>query len=124
MPTIRTRCPTCRQRVAFAADTCALLRGPDGTPVAYAFVCPGCSDPVVLAANRRIAEMLVAGGVSSEGVEEHVAGLPHPERPAGGRALTPDDLLDFHLLLATPGWFRRLVGLSRRPDSEDSELRS
>lgn len=105
MPTIRTRCPTCRQHVAFAAGRCALLAGPNGDSVAYAFVCPDCGEPIVRPADERITEMLVAGGASPHGAEEQAGRLPHPEQPCPGPPLTPDDLLDFHYLLASSGWF-------------------
>ena len=105
MPTIRTRCPTCRQHVTFAAGRCALLSGPDGNSVAYAFVCPDCGEPIVRPADERITEMLLAGGVSQHGVEEQPGRLPHPEEPRPGPPLTRDDLLDFHLLLASADSF-------------------
>ena len=34
---------------------------------------------------------------------------PHPERSAGGPALTADDALDLHALLETDDWFDALV---------------
>jgi hypothetical protein len=112
MPTIRTQCPSCRQQIDFAPGECSLLGGPDGEPVAYAFVCPHCREPIVRRADRRAAAMLVIGGASPRGAEEHVGRLPHPEEPAGGPPLTDDDLIDFHLLLDGADWFGQLAHLT------------
>ena len=54
------------------------------------------------------------------------AGAPHEvwtwpaelaERP-GGPALTPDDLLDLHVMLQDDSWFDELVALVRRTTPE------
>ena len=112
MPTIRTQCPSCRQYIDFAPGQCALLGGRDGEPVAYAFVCTHCREPIVRRADRRAAAMLVIGGASPRGAEEHVGRLPHPEQPEGGPAFTDDDLIDFHLLLDEARWFDQLADLT------------
>ena len=113
---IRTRCPSCRHDVDFRAEQCALLDGPDDEPVAYAFVCPRCGEPVVRPADRRTTALLVRGGASREGAAE-AARMPHPEHPASGPPLTVDDLIDFHRLLDDACWFERLVEL--RPSSKN-----
>ncbi|HVL99769.1 MAG TPA: hypothetical protein VM324_10810 [Egibacteraceae bacterium] len=104
MPTIRTICPSCRGDVLLEAGHCALLGGHDGQPVAYAFVCPDCGEPVVRRADRRAAALLTACGASPRGVRERAARFPHPEQPGDGPPLTADDLIDFHMLLADPHW--------------------
>jgi hypothetical protein len=70
----------------------------------YAFACPRCGDPVARDATPRILSLLVSAGVRAE--VWHQPAEVH-ERP-GGPPLTPDDLLDFHLLLAGDDWFARL----------------
>lgn len=109
MPTISTRCPSCRQDIVFQADDCALLGDADGKPVAYAFVCSHCGEPVVRRADQRAVAMLVAAGASCRGATEQVVAV-HPEQPASGPPLTADDLLDFHLLLEGACWFEQLAG--------------
>lgn len=109
MPTISTRCPSCRQHIVFDVEECALLGGEDGQPVAYAYVCPHCAEPIVRRADKRAVAMLLAGGASSHAAAEHVVPV-HPEQPAPGPPLTIDDLIDFHLLLEDACWFEQLTG--------------
>lgn len=111
MPTISTTCPSCREHIDLASGHCALLGGPDRQPVAYAFVCPRCDQPIVRRADKRAAAMLVAGGASAHGARERTVVLSHPEQPASGPVLTVDDLIDFHVMLGGDGWFERLAGL-------------
>jgi hypothetical protein len=83
-------------------------------PSAYRFRCPGCDQTVHREASPRIVDLLVS------------AGAPH-ERwnwPAelaevhSGPPLTPDDLLDLHVLLEDDTWFEQLVALVRRTTPE------
>lgn len=66
--------------------------------------------PVAKDASRRIVDLLVGSGVRMQ-----VWRLPaellevHP-----GPTLTPDDLLDFHLLLETDAWFESVAEAVRR----------
>lgn len=108
MARMRTRCPGCGQQVELDTGRCALLGGPDGRPVAYAFVCPDCDEPVVRRADRTAAALLEFGG-ASQAVAEAPVVPRHPEEPAPGPPLTPDDLIDFHLLLQRRGWHERLL---------------
>jgi hypothetical protein len=56
-------------------------------------------------ATRRIVDLLVSSGVRMQ-----VWRLPAELSEARvGAPLRPDDLLDFHLLLQTDGWFERLA---------------
>lgn len=110
MPTIHTRCPSCRQHMDLPASDCALLDGPGGHPVAYAFVCCHCREPIMRRADGRTMAMLVASGASAHGGQEQAVALCHPEQPAPGPPLTADDLIDLHVLLDAPGWFEQLAG--------------
>jgi hypothetical protein len=119
MTTIKATCPTCGevgltpQEVQLRVDRTG---GPDSF---YAFTCPSCRLVVRKPANDRVIRLLVSGGVP-------VLGTDDPDQPAdeataagygaarhSGPPITPDDLLDFHHLLESPGWFeglQRLVG--------------
>ncbi|MFP4310851.1 MAG: hypothetical protein ACLFS9_02565 [Nitriliruptoraceae bacterium] len=111
MTRIRATCPTCGE-VDLRPDEVVLhvVRAPDGLVAdgsEYRFACPSCTDEVAKPADDRIAQLLTTGGVQ---VAETVPGLPpHPEAPAGGPPLTPDDLLDLHLSLERDGWFEELL---------------
>jgi len=76
----------------------------------YCFRCPDCRRAVAKDASRRIVDLLVSSGVRMQ-----VWRLPAElsEHPAGP-ALAPDDLLDFHLLLQTEGWYDGLAAEVRR----------
>ncbi|HVL98919.1 MAG TPA: hypothetical protein VM324_06490 [Egibacteraceae bacterium] len=109
MPTIRTSCPSCRQQVDVAASRCAMLGGPHGDPVAYAFVCPQCGEPIFRRVDPQAATMLLAAGVSRSGGEGNPLRPTHPENPRSAPPLTGDDLIDFHLLLDRADWFSHLT---------------
>lgn len=120
MPTVRSRCPSCRQEITFTIGQCALLPGPSGRPVAYGYNCPACGDTIVRSADPQAISMLIAGGASVRGVPEQNAPPLHPESPRPGPPLTADDLIDFHLLLSGPSWFDRLAGTAGASEPEAS----
>ncbi len=79
----------------------------DATQSSYVFRCPTCQMSVVKPAEQRIVDLLVASGVEvvewqlpAELFEAHL-----------GSAISHDDLIDFHALLQTEGWFEGLVEL-------------
>jgi hypothetical protein len=75
---------------------------------AYRFRCPRCSEAVIHDATSAICALLV-----SVGVQEEVWHLPAELlEPKTGAAFTPDDLLDFHLLLERDDWAEGLAALS------------
>lgn len=76
----------------------------------YCFRCPRCAQAVAKDASRRIVDLLVSSGVRME-VWRLPAELSEPHE---GPVITPDDLLDFHLLLQGRGWFDRLESMVRR----------
>lgn len=105
MTTIKATCPDCGE-VSLAPTDIDLRVDPSGTHEAsYSFRCPECTDTVRKPADDRVVRLLVSGGVSTQrpaGAEPRLA-----ERFTGP-ALTYNDLLDFHELLARSDWFDRL----------------
>jgi hypothetical protein len=106
MATIKAECHTCgavRLRVAdLTVRVCA-----DDKSGAYRFRCPRCDVAVVHEATSAICALLV-----SVGVHEEVWRLPAELRERHrGPAITPDDLLDFHLLLERDDWAEHLAAV-------------
>jgi predicted RNA-binding Zn-ribbon protein involved in translation (DUF1610 family) len=77
----------------------------------YRFSCPTCAEMVTKPADERIARLLTTGGVSHRAPIDH-GGL-HPEVPRQDPALTLDDLISFHQLLETEGWYSGLEAMTR-----------
>lgn len=77
----------------------------------YRFCCPTCTETVTKPADERIARLLTTGGVSMKVAGEQT--VPHPEEPRHGPALTLDDLIAFHQLLETEGWYSGLEAMTR-----------
>ncbi len=109
MVTIKATCPACGE-VSLGPDDIDLYvdRGdPDGS--AYSFDCPHCRAHVRKPADDRVVRLLVSGGVHARRERRPRS----PERVADwvreAPALTPDDLLDFHELIALDGWVQRLT---------------
>ena len=114
MTTVRAQCPSCGD-VALQIDELTVRVCADGvTAGEYRFRCPGCRDTVTRPASERIVDLLVSAGATQE-TWRWPAELK--ERP-GGPPLTPDDLLDLHVMLDEDGWFERLVALVRHTTPE------
>ena len=112
MTTVRAQCPSCGD-VQLHIDDLTVRVNDDG-PSAYRFRCPGCEQTVQRDASPRIVDLLVTAGAPqelwrwpAELAEEHV-----------GPPLTPDDLLDLHVLLEGDSWFEQLVALVRHTTPE------
>jgi hypothetical protein len=73
----------------------------------YRFQCPGCRETVSRTASRRIVDLLLDAGAPSEHWEWPAELTERPDGPP----LTPDDLLDLHVLLAREDWFEQLTAL-------------
>jgi predicted RNA-binding Zn-ribbon protein involved in translation (DUF1610 family) len=102
--TIRASCPSCGDVQLKARDLSVRVCS-DTDEGSYAFRCPECGVAVAKDASRRIVDLLVSNGVRMD-----VWRLPAElAEPHDGPALCPDDLLDFHLLLQTDGWFEALA---------------
>lgn len=107
--TIRANCPSCGD-VQLTADDLTVRVCADDERGSYCFRCPDCQGAVAKEASRRIVDLLVSSGVRMQ-----VWRLPAELNESRvGAPLTPDDLLDFHLLLAGEEWFEQLATEVRR----------
>lgn len=103
---IKASCHDCGDVELAVDDLCVRVCTEDeqGT---YVFRCPSCQMSVVKPAEQRIVDLLVASGV--ELIQWRLpAELFEPHR---GAAISHDDLIDFHRLLQTDGWFSQVVAL-------------
>jgi hypothetical protein len=101
--TIRANCPSCGDVQLTAGDLTVRVCADDERG-SYCFRCPDCRQAVAKEASRRIVDLLVSSGVRMQ-----VWRLPAELNESRiGPPLTPDDLLDFHLLLQEDGWFDSL----------------
>ena len=74
-----------------------------------AWTCPSCGDLAQVVVGWPMLLTLATAGVELLDDGRPGAEDPHPERSAGGPALTADDALDLHALLETDDWFDTLV---------------
>jgi hypothetical protein len=109
MTTVRAQCPACGDVKLQIHDLTVRVCADEVTPGSYRFRCPLCEETVHRAASARIIDLLVSAGAPHE-LWRWPAELS--ERP-DGPTLTPDDLLDLHVLLSGDGWFDELVALVR-----------
>jgi hypothetical protein len=102
--TIRANCPACGD-IQLTATELTVRVCSDDDRGSYWFSCPECERPVTKDASPRIIELLV-----SSGVRKQVWRMPAEVREPhySGDPLTPDDLLDFHLLLEREDWLAEL----------------
>jgi hypothetical protein len=113
--TIRANCPSCGDVQLKASDLTVRVCSDDERG-SYCFRCPDCEMPVAKDASRRIVDLLVGSGVRMQ-----VWRLPAELREAhDGPTLEHDDLLDFHLLLQTGGWFDSLTEQVHRSINTDA----
>lgn len=104
MAKVRATCPECGDIEVASTDVKARVCVDDRSG-SYAFRCPVCSKATSKPVEARVIELLV--GVGSP--------LTMWRRPAElsethqGPALTHDELMAFHQLLETEGWFSRLA---------------
>jgi len=107
--TIRANCPSCGDVQLRAGDLTVRVCS-DDEQGSYAFRCPACELAVAKEASKRIVDLLVSSGVRME-VWRLPAELAEPHQ---GPPITPDDLLDFHLLIGHDGWFETVEKMVRR----------
>jgi len=114
MTTVRAQCSVCGDVKLGIHDLIVRVCTDRVTPGTYRFRCPICDLTVNRAASTRIIDLLVSAGAPHE-----LWAWPASfgDRPVGP-PLTPDDLLDLHVLLADDGWFDELVALVRRTTPE------
>jgi hypothetical protein len=106
--TIRANCPACGDVQLRASDLVVRVCSDDESG-SYTFRCPTCTVAVAKGASKRIVDLLVSSGVRME-----VWRLPAElTESRTGPALSPDDLLDFHLILEGDDWFSDLENLVR-----------
>lgn len=109
MTSIRAQCPDCGD-VHLVADDLVVRVCADDESGAYTFQCPDCDRPVAKSASRRIVELLVSSGVEMQVWRRPLELDEHHDGPA----ISPDELLDFHLGLQRDDWFDELVEHVRR----------
>lgn len=102
--TIRANCPSCGD-IQLRAEQLTVRYCSDTEHGSYAFRCPTCELAVAKDASARIVDLLATSGVRLQ--VWHLPAELAEERT--GPMLSPDDLLDFHLLLETDGWFQDLA---------------
>lgn len=107
MTTIKATCPTCGEVSLTPGDITLRVDEVDDSSSFYGFTCPRCTCDVRKPADRRIVRLLQSGGVPALPI---ASARPSPAVPKAP-ALTHDDLLDFHELLAGDDWFARLQAL-------------
>ena len=110
MTTIRATCPCCGEISLTPAQIDLVVDPEDEDTSSYAFTCPECATLVRKPANRQVVRLLVSGGVPARDLVRVRPSVGRPDLPA----LTPDDLIDFHALLARDGWFDLLLHRARR----------
>jgi hypothetical protein len=109
MATIRATCGDCGDVELATADVRVRVCLDDNAG-SYHFRCPQCEMAVVKPAEPRIVDLLAASGV-----EVSMWRLPAELRePRFGPRIEHDDLLDFHVLLESDGWFDELMAVVDR----------
>ncbi|MEX2099992.1 MAG: hypothetical protein WEB19_01125 [Acidimicrobiia bacterium] len=114
MTTVRAQCPTCGDISLEIVELTVRVCTDGVTPGAYRFRCPSCGDPVTRTASERIVDLLVSAGA----VQEKWSWPAELKERPSGPPLTPDDLLDLHVMLEDDTWFERLVALVQRSTPE------
>ena len=107
MSTIQTNCPHCSSTVGLEpAEVLVLTSADPSGSGTYLFQCAVCEQVVVKPASPASLALLATAGA--------IAGQPAtPARP-NARPFTRDDLLDFHLLLASGDRLISLIAGSER----------
>lgn len=108
MSVIQGRCPRCGEVELEPGATSLVAPTADSDRYLLDFRCPTCARRFRSAVAQPVARALQRAGVHLRRPEAE-----HPERPPSGPALTHDDLLDLHLLLASEDWFDELLLLDR-----------
>jgi hypothetical protein len=108
MTNIRVTCQGCSAVALLRPAQILLLADPDEGSGSYLFLCPMCGCVTVKSAGGEELQVLLTAGVADLR-EESRTNKPRTSRTTDSPPLTPDDLLDFHLLLAEDGWFSQLA---------------
>ena len=108
MTNIRVTCQSCGAVALLRPAHILLLADDDEASGTYLFLCPMCGCVTARSAGSDERLVLLRAGVA-DAREESRPDRPGPARTADSPPLTPDDLLDFHLLLAEDDWFSQLA---------------
>lgn len=114
MTTVRAQCPTCGDVQLQIDDLTVRVYSNDDATNEYRFRCPGCDQLVHREASARIVDLLLSAGAP----QERWRWPAELSEVHEGPPLTPDDLLDLHVLLERGEWFDDLVALVRRTTPE------
>lgn len=108
MSTIEAICPSCGSSVRLEPDAFLLFTADGATTTGtYLFFCDGCEHVAAKPARPSDIVLFAAAGVPDYAHREE--GSPTADSPRHRRPFTPDDIVDFHRLLAGEGWFARLL---------------
>lgn len=105
MTTIKATCPGCGE-VDLTADDILLRISAQTTGNTYGFSCPDCGDFVQKPADERVVRLLLSGGVMPTLINVPAEALEVHDGPP----INHDDLIAFHDLLESDGWFDELYG--------------
>ena len=106
MATVRATCPDCGD-IEMSTDDVKVRVCVDTSEASYAFRCPTCHVAVAKDAEAAIVHLLVSSGspLTMWRLPAELSEV-HP-----GPAITHDDILAFHQLLETRGWFARVAAM-------------
>ena len=109
MTNIRVTCQSCGVVAQIRPAQVLLVTDAAETRGTYLFLCPVCERLTVRFAEAAELRLLADASVPAGGTDRPTTDVrsrtgPHAEPP-----FTPDDVLDFHFLLVTDGWFPRLA---------------
>jgi len=107
---IRATCDDCGDVQLGTGDLVVRLCE-DNESGTYVFRCPKCDTPVVRPTDQATIDLLVSAGVRLELWSLPAELVEH--RPVGA-PFDHDDLIDFHQLLRSRGWFDELLAAHRR----------
>ena len=115
MTNIRVTCQYCGAPALVRPTQIVLLADSDETSGAYLFLCPICQRLTVRSPQPGEVQLLIDAGVPVGGAEGQSSSVQPSTRADAAPPFTPDDLLDFHLLLADDDCLSRLAGPVRPP---------
>jgi hypothetical protein len=106
MVTITAPCSHCYSSARLFGSE-VVVRADSAVEAQLSFLCQRCESVSVSSLTAEWCARFEAAGVAVDRVAQR-----HPEQLPTGPALTRDDLLDLHELLATDGWFAALEQLA------------